>query len=174
MLEVRCRIGSDRGEVAMATMPQPTLSTCQHSTNEFLPKQGTKWRRKCCMFECQIILFSTAVLIEDIIFTSPCGDRTAILHSHLTHTNILQFAGQRKFLHFFGVFFKIWSIYLALGIEPTISHFAVKCSTDCYHHFFWQNLAFSWVFWTFWQTTAEVYQGQRSVTDVCYVELSFH
>ena len=53
--------------------------------------------------ECQIILFSTEVLIDDVIFMSRSGDRTVSLHSHLTHTNILQFAGQGKYLHFFVV-----------------------------------------------------------------------
>ena len=97
MFEVRFRIGSERGEVAMVAMPMPTFSTCQHSPNEFLPKQREQNE------ECQIILFSTEVLIDDIIFMSLSGDRTVSLHSHLTHTNILQFAGQRKCLHFFVV-----------------------------------------------------------------------
>jgi len=73
------------------------LHACQHSTNEFLPKQREQNE------ECQIILISTEVLIDDIIFMSPSGDKTISLHGHLTHTNILQFAGQRKYLHFFVI-----------------------------------------------------------------------
>ena len=97
MFEVRCRIGSERGEVAMVAMPMPTFRHLSTQLQEFLPKQREQNE------ECQIILFSTEVLIDDIIFMSHSGDRTVSLHSHLTHTNILQFAGQRKCLHFFVV-----------------------------------------------------------------------
>ena len=33
-------------------------------------------------------VFSTKVLIGDTIFTSPTGDRTAILHGHPSHVNV--------------------------------------------------------------------------------------
>ena len=54
---------------------------------------------------CRLAYAVNVNLNLSIIFTSPCGDRTAILHSHLTHTSILQFAGQRKYLRFFVFFF---------------------------------------------------------------------
>ena len=39
--------------------------------------------------------------LEDTIFTSPTGDGTAILRSHLSHAKVLPFAVEhRQYLHF--------------------------------------------------------------------------
>ena len=47
-----------------------------------------------------INVFSTKILIEDAIFTSPTGDGTAILCGHPSHAKVWLFAGQREYLHF--------------------------------------------------------------------------
>ena len=47
-----------------------------------------------------INVFSTKILIEDTIFTSPTGDGSAILCGHPSHTKVQLFAGQREYLHF--------------------------------------------------------------------------
>ena len=47
-----------------------------------------------------INVFSSKILIEDTIFTSPTGDGSAILCGHLSHTKVQLFAGQREYLHF--------------------------------------------------------------------------
>ena len=44
-------------------------------------------------------MFTTKVLIGDTIFTSPNGYRTAILHDHLNHVKVSQFAGKSQYLH---------------------------------------------------------------------------
>ena len=45
-------------------------------------------------------VFSTKVPIGDTIFTSPNGDRTAILRGHPSHAKVSPLAVQRKYLHF--------------------------------------------------------------------------
>ena len=47
-----------------------------------------------------INVFSTKIIIEDTIFTSPTGDGSAILYGHPSHTKVQLFAGQRAYLHF--------------------------------------------------------------------------
>ena len=47
-----------------------------------------------------INVFSSKILIEDTIFTSPTGDGSAILCGHPSHTKVQLFAGQREYLHF--------------------------------------------------------------------------
>ena len=47
-----------------------------------------------------INVFSTKILTEDTIFTSPTGDGTAILCGHPSHAKVQLFAGQREYLHF--------------------------------------------------------------------------
>ena len=47
-----------------------------------------------------INVFSSKILIEDTIFTSPTGDGSAILCGHPSYTKVQLFAGQRKYLHF--------------------------------------------------------------------------
>ena len=55
-------------------------------------------RRTFLRVLCQFI---RKVLIEDTIFTSPTGDGTAILRSHLSHAKVLPFAVEhRQYLHF--------------------------------------------------------------------------
>ena len=39
-------------------------------------------------FYLSVNVFSMNVLIRDIIFTSPTGDRTAILHGHPSHVKV--------------------------------------------------------------------------------------
>ena len=43
-----------------------------------------------------INVFSTKILIEDTIFTSPTGDAIAILCGHPSHAKVHLFAGQRE------------------------------------------------------------------------------
>ena len=45
-------------------------------------------------------VFSMEVLIKDTIFKSPTGDRTAILHGHLSHAKVKPLAVERECLHF--------------------------------------------------------------------------
>ena len=45
-------------------------------------------------------VFSTKVLIRDTIFTSPTGDRAAILRGHPSHAKVQPLAVQREYLHF--------------------------------------------------------------------------
>ena len=45
-------------------------------------------------------VFSRKVLMGDTFFTSPCGDGTAILSGHPSHTKDYPFAEQGKYLHF--------------------------------------------------------------------------
>ena len=45
-------------------------------------------------------VFSTKVLIEDTVLTSPTGDGTAILRGHPSHAKVDPFVGQRQYLHF--------------------------------------------------------------------------
>ena len=45
-------------------------------------------------------VFSAEVLIKDTIFTSPTGDRTVILHGHLSHAKVKPLAVEREYLHF--------------------------------------------------------------------------
>ena len=47
-----------------------------------------------------INVFSSKILIEDTIFTSPTGDGTAILCGLPSHAKVQLFAGQREYLHF--------------------------------------------------------------------------
>ena len=47
-----------------------------------------------------INVFSTKILIEDTIFTSPTGDGTAILCGLRSHVKVQLFAGKREYLHF--------------------------------------------------------------------------
>ena len=47
-----------------------------------------------------INVFSTKILIEDTIFTSPTGDGTAILCGLPSHTKVQLFAAKREYLHF--------------------------------------------------------------------------
>ena len=67
------------------------------------------------------------VLIEDTIFTSPTGDRTAILCG-LPHEGLA--VCRAKAVPSFLSYFKTLSIGLALGIEPPTFHSAVKRSAD--------------------------------------------
>ena len=66
-------------------------------------------------------VFSTKVLIEDTIFTSPSGDGTAILQGHPSHEKVYPFAGQRKHLHFSVSYRKIPKIspgaYIRRGLS---------------------------------------------------------
>ena len=48
----------------------------------------------------RVNVFSTKALIGNTIFTSPTGDRTAILRGHPSHAKVKPFAGQRQYLHF--------------------------------------------------------------------------
>ena len=45
-------------------------------------------------------VFSTEVLTGETIFTSPCGDGTAILRGRPRHAKVSPFAGQREYIHF--------------------------------------------------------------------------
>ena len=56
--------------------------------------------------------FSTKVLIRDTIFTSPNGDRTAILRGHPSRTKAKPLAVQREYLHF-SVILRPWVIVRA-------------------------------------------------------------
>ena len=71
-----------------------------------------------------INVFSTKVIIEDTIFTSPSGDGTAILRGHQSHAKVAK--GVPSFLSYF----KTLSIGPALRIEPATSRSAVTPSTD--------------------------------------------
>ena len=57
-----------------------------------------KKKKKALYFSVNV--FSTKVVIEDTIFTSPTGDGTAIIRGHPSHAKVYPFAGQRKYLHF--------------------------------------------------------------------------
>ena len=66
-----------------------------------LPKwQAVKKKKKKKALYLSVNVFSTKVLIGDTIFTSPNGDRTAILHGHPSHAKVSPLAVQRKYLHF--------------------------------------------------------------------------
>ena len=45
-------------------------------------------------------VFSSEVLIKDTIFTSSIGDRTVILHGHLSHVKVKPLVVEREYLHF--------------------------------------------------------------------------
>ena len=75
--------------------------------------------------ECfRVDVFSTKVLTEDTIFTSPSGDGTTILRSHPKVRKGLAVCRARKVPSFFR-YFKALSIGPAPGIEPTTSHSAL-------------------------------------------------
>ena len=57
-------------------------------------------------------VFSAKVLIGDVIFSSPPGDRTTILFGHPSQMKVYPVAEQRECLHF-SVSFKILSIGLS-------------------------------------------------------------
>ena len=76
-------------------------------------------------------VFSTKVLIRGTIFTSPAGDRTAILRGQwTTEPREGPAAGSAKGVPSFLSYFKTLSIGPAPGIEPATSRSAVKRSTD--------------------------------------------
>ena len=74
-------------------------------------------------------VFSTKVLIGDIVCTSLTEDETAILHSHLNRAKGLA-ASKAKEVLSFPSYFKTLSIDSAPKIEPATSRIAVKRSTD--------------------------------------------
>ena len=62
-------------------------------------------------------LFSTKVLIGEIIFTSPNGDGTAILRGHPSHAKVSPLAVQRKYLHF-SVILRPWVMVRPRELNP--------------------------------------------------------
>ena len=77
-------------------------------------------------------VFSTKVLRRGTIFTSPAGDRTAILRGLQWTTEPREgpAACSAKGVPSFLSYFKTLSIGPAPGIEPATSRSAVKRSTD--------------------------------------------
>ena len=63
-----------------------------------LPKTAAQLLKVACFKNVNV--FSTNVLIGDTIFTSPNGDRSAILRGHPSHAKVSPLAVQRKYLHF--------------------------------------------------------------------------
>ena len=86
-------------------------------------------------------VFSTKVLRRGTIFTSPAGDRTAILRGQwTTEPREGPAACSAKGVPSFLSYFKTLSIGPAPGIEPATSRSAVKRSTD------WANPSFDLTF----------------------------
>ena len=71
-------------------------------------------------------IFSTKVLIEDTIFTSPTGDGIAVLLCHPSHAKVQQGKGRT----FISQLSNTLGIVPVPEIEPATSRFAVKRSTD--------------------------------------------
>ena len=76
-------------------------------------------------------IFSTKVLIGDIIFTSPTGDNTTFYWWSSDPRESLA-ACRAKGLPSFLSYSKTQSIDPAPGIEPATSHYAVKRSSCCW------------------------------------------
>ena len=55
--------------------------------------------KKALYLSMSVNVFSTKVLIENTIFTSPTGDRATILRGHLSEAKVYPVAGQRHCLH---------------------------------------------------------------------------
>ena len=73
-------------------------------------------------------VFSKKVLAGYTIFTSPTGDKAAILRVHPSYAKVQSFAGQMQYLHFSVILLKTLSIGPAPGIEPRTSRsYTVKC-----------------------------------------------
>ena len=70
-----------------------------HLHHIFHAKWALSGEKKIALY-LSVNVFSRKVLIGDTICTSPCGDETAILHKHPSHTKAYPFAGERKYLHF--------------------------------------------------------------------------
>ena len=64
-----------------------------HLHHLFHAKWALSGEKKIALF-LGVNVFSRKVLIGDTIFTSPCGDGTAILRKHLSHTKVYPFAAQ--------------------------------------------------------------------------------
>ena len=88
---------------------------------------GPKWWKKIALY-LSVNVFSRKVLIGDTIFTSPCGDGTAILSGLPSHTKVYPFAGQRKYLHY-SVILIPWVLLRPRDVESTTPRPAVKRST---------------------------------------------
>ena len=72
------------------------MYTTPIESNNYIKK---KKERKALYLNVNLV--STKVLIGDtIFFTSPTGDRTAILRGHPSHVKVDSFAGQGMYLHF--------------------------------------------------------------------------
>ena len=59
-------------------------------------------------------VFSSKVLTDDLVFTSPIGSGAAILRAHPSQAKVQPFAGQRQYLHFSVIFDK------TLRIDPIL------------------------------------------------------
>ena len=111
-------------------------------------QRKTRRERKKHALYLSVNVFSTKVLIEDTIFTSPTGDRTTTLHGHPSHAKVKLFAGQRQYLHF-SVILRPWVLVRsresnprplalqssALPTEPILPREREDCNSDtsaCY------------------------------------------
>ena len=80
------------------------------------------------VFDVLFNVFSKKVLTGYTIFTSPTGDKAAILRVHPSYAKVQSFAGQMQYLHFSVILLKTLSIGPAPGIEPRTSRsYTVKC-----------------------------------------------
>ena len=93
-----------------------------HLYHIFHAKWALSGEKKIALY-LSVNVFSRKVLIGGTIFTSPCGDRTAILRGHPSHVKVCLYAGQRC-LHL-----KPCVLLRPRDVEPTSSRSAVKRST---------------------------------------------